>query len=304
MLLRELSPAGQAEALFLTEAENKGPILRYLEFETIVGNADQWRKASAATGGKFRALDNDYAANKQTPSFASVALKIFGDKIETDIAHERRGQDIESVHMRNVLRFAKDLGAKFQYEFVNATGAGDDFVGIKSQVAADHVLSPGGANGTNIAYGQDANIEKLLGTMRELLAYNLTFWLADITFISRLTNIQNSLVTINRDELGNTIVQFGGVPMVPAGRKGLTQSDAKTLPATETKGTAANICQSVYAIRTEEIGGVAAASNTGLDLDHFGHVADDRCYRSVAEFDADIISLEDDALWRIEGINF
>lgn len=301
MLFSQISPAGQAESAVINEMLVKGRVLSYLQWESIVGNADSWRKASAAAGGQFRALDDNYAANKQTPTWASVAIKIFGDKVETDIAHERRGGDVESVHMKNVLRFARDLGSKFQYNFVNANAdPATEFNGIKALCAAGYTLDNDADNGLDISYGQNENIETLLATMRELLVYDPTFILADVTFISRLTNVKNLLVTINQDDLGRQIVEFGGVPLVPAGYNGLG-SATKTLPATETKGGNSD-CQSIYFVKTAEIDGVALASNTGLALDHFGRVESDTCYRSRVEFDADIVLVDADALWRIEGI--
>jgi hypothetical protein len=98
-------------ALAESELLSQFPIGNYAEFYRITGNADAPRMShSVIEAGAQRAIGEDYTPKEGTPQYASVVLKMYGDKIKTDVAYERRGQDIGSQRALDLANGARAIG--------------------------------------------------------------------------------------------------------------------------------------------------------------------------------------------------
>lgn len=278
-------------------------VLPFAEFFPIVGNADYVRKAASASGGAFRAVNSDYAANQITPAFDTPTLKILGGKVEVDKAHERRGADIPSVRAAELLSFGENLGKQFQNFFFN----GDDttpeqFDGLKLTVPAGQ-KNTAATNGYSVPLGNsDANktaqqgfLEKLNALFAKVTMGPQIIVMDGIT-LTRLTSIAREYIKYEINQFGNQIAYYNGIPVLDAG---FDKDGNRVIPHTETCGTANN-CTSIYSIRFGERSNLSIASNVGVEVKDLGVVGVH--YTHNVDFDLDLSLLNDKAVARLEGL--
>lgn len=294
-------------SVVLNEMIGAASILNFAEFYTMSGNADTPLQAASITGGTVRAVGSDYATNPSTPSYGAVALKIYGDKIETDIAYERRGLDIGSERSRQLVTFSQALGRFLQDSMVNGVADATNFGGLKEQIAAGQTLSLGAsADGFLVKLGNSNDAVESQQIFKEyvdeLLASVIggaSALLCPIKAISRMTTIGMQFVqkgavdAVFADQLG----VYNGVPVVNAGygKDGTTA----VLPATETVG-ANNDCSSLYALKFGEKENVTFATNVGVQVKDRGLVGS--LYTTMVDFDIDMEILNAKAAWRLKGV--
>jgi hypothetical protein len=279
------------------------PLLSIAEFYPIVGNAEYRRKAAAASGGEFRSLDGDFGDNSITPAYANPALKIFGDKIQVDKAHERRGMDVNSVRAAELAAFARNFGKNFQNYLVNgAVATTGQFSGIKELVVADQKITAA-TNGLSVTNGNSdtakTSQQKLIQLIDQLIVSidgGAQFLLMDALTLSRLTSIARELVVTAPNEFGVLIRTFAGIPMINAG---FTSAGVRVIGHAETCGTGTT-CTSIYAGRFGEMSDLSIATNVGVDVVDKGLVG--VFYEHHVDLDAAPVLLNDKALGRLEGI--
>ncbi len=282
----------------------KSNILAIAEFYTIVGNADYKRKVSSASGGKFRTINNDYADNQVNPTYANPTLVIFGDKVQVDRAHERRGSDIPSVRAADLLQFARDLGKTFQDKFFNGNRDIDpkEFSGLKKIMPIGQKITPA-ANGILVPLGNsDANkaaqqtflefLDALIGSV-DGGAQALSM---DADTLSRLTRIAEGQVQWLKDDFGNPLAYYNNIPILPSG---YDKDGNKIIGHTETVGTSSD-CTSIYAFRFGEGTDLSFATNIGVEVKDLGLVGVH--YTHSVDFDLDLTLLNDKSIARLEGL--
>ncbi|MEN6296157.1 MAG: hypothetical protein ABFD61_08530, partial [Chloroherpetonaceae bacterium] len=119
------------QSLAVSEFVSQFPLAPYIEFYPINGNADTPRKVSAGiTAGDTRTIGTDYTAKSDTPGFGAIALKIYGDKVKTDIAYQRRGTDIGSQRALDLANFSRSMGRYFMDCVINDVLSVEKFSGI------------------------------------------------------------------------------------------------------------------------------------------------------------------------------
>ncbi len=278
-------------------------IMQYAEFYQIAGNAANTRKHSAATGGKFRTVNNDYAANVVDPAFATPTLKIYGDKVQTDWANERRGSDIASVRAADLIAFSRRLGQQLQAYYVNgavATNA-NQFNGFKAICPAGQLITPAAAGISFPVGNSDANRSAQQVVIEQLSALigsidgGAQFLLANAAFIARLTSTAN--ITTIMDDFGKPVASFNGVPILDAG---YDASGSLIIPSNEVVGASGAVCTSVYAARFGEATDLSCATNVGVAVKDLGLVGVQYTY--AVDFDLDLALLNDRAIGRLQGI--
>lgn len=286
------------------------PLANYLEFYSISGNADNPRKAdSDMTAGATRTIGSDYTAKTNTPSFASVALKIYGDKVATDIAYERRGIDIGSQRARDLANAARSIGRFFTDKLINDTLAAETFSGLKEQTtnlnryAIFDTANGGQVNpGNNFADVKqqhkfleflDANIQDIQGGPDVIICNG--------TFIARLTSIARAYISILnvQDIYGNNqnITTYNGIPLINAGYA--SNGSSLVLPFNEEEGSSSD-CSSVYLVKFGEAEDVSLATNVGMDVKDMG--VQGTSYLTLIEFDVDLVVLNAKAVKRLRGL--
>lgn len=303
MRITEISANDPLTQQVLISMLGESPILRsHAEFYSMVGNADYKRKAPSASGGQFRAVNSDYPDNQVDPTFANPTLKILGDQVQVDRAHERRGQDIASVRASQLNNFAKALGKQFNHYFINGdTGVSAlQFDGLKVQLTGGQIITPA-ANGIQVIAGNDnaavKSQQEFLEQLDRLIAdTDADFLLMDADMRSRISNIARSQVTVTKDEFGKPQVVYNEIPLVLAGKD---KDGNKILPFTETLGTSTD-CTSIYAVKFGENTDVTLATNIGVEVKDLGLVGVH--YTHSVDFDTDLVILDGTKAKRLQGI--
>lgn len=283
----------------------KSNVLSIAEFYKMVGNADSTRKVSSASGGQFRSVDSDYGDNTVTPEFATPTLKIFGDKVQTDRAHERRGSDIASVRAADLISFAYGLGREFQKTFFKGDSAENptQFDGLRNIVDENQVLTPY-ENGLGIALGNTDAVKKTQQQFLEALdvliqsvdggAQAISM---DGALLGRLSSIARDQVNYQLNEFGQQIPYYNGIPILPAG---YDNAGARILAFNETVGTATTKCTSVYAYRFGERENLTFATNVGVEVKDLGLVGVH--YTFSVDFDLAPALLNSRAIAQLKGM--
>jgi len=293
---------------FIREMETQSPVLTLAEFYSIVGNAEYARKAAATAGGGLRALDTDYSGQTVTPAFINPSLKIMGDKVMVDAAHERRGADVPSVRASELLSYGRNLGRVFNDQFVNGTGLTVYPSGIKTQCVSGQkiyansssaALSIGMGNADATVTAQQALVEKLRELISMVRSGGIPKLIMDSAWISRITTLGSNYITITKDELGKVFKYFDGIEMVDAG---LTGAGAKVIAGDETHGTISGTCHSIYAVAFGEKSDFSVATNVGLEIVDKGLVGVQWVHQ--AEFDLAFALFDDKAIAKLEGLKF
>ena len=314
MKINQLSaPAGNTDAALRSLAVNEFmagfPLANYAEFYPISGNADTPRKVDAnISAGDNRTIATDYTAKSNTPGFGAVVLKIYGDKVETDYAYERRSQDIGSQRARDLANFSRSLGRYFMDAVVNDELSATKFSGLKEQATALGVKTvfdtanggelPSG-NGNTERKQQDKFIEILTA---QLSAVRPSVMLMNGALMARLASVGRSYLstTTVKDIYGNEylIRTFYDVPIIDPGFK--ANNSGLILPSNETEGTSTSKCTSIYMVRFGEEMDTTFATNVGMDVKDLGMVGTK--YTTLVEFDVDLAVLDKTSLTRISGI--
>lgn len=282
----------------------KASILKYAHFYGITGNSDMPRKNATATGGQFRALNDNYADNTVNPQFGSVNLKIFGDKVMVDKAHERRGKDIPSERLRQLDNFCENLGKNFQHEFFNGNVNlnNKSFNGLNSVIPGSQIIY-GSDEGLVIPLGnsdaaktaQQVFIEKLRNLIAKLDGKPDVIYMNE-DVLSRLTSIAAEYLIWQKDDFGTLIPTFAGIPLEAGG---YNAAGNLIIPANETIGEYSN-ASTISAVRFGEEKDLTLATSTGVVVDDLGLVGNH--YTHVVELDADLGLLNPKAAAQLKGI--
>lgn len=302
MKLQQISANDTLTQQVVAQMISRATVLEFAEFYPIVGNADYARKAATASGGQFRALDADYPANVISPAFANPTLKILGDKVQVDRAHERRGLDVASVRARELMNFAQNLGKQFQYYFFNGVLSGTQFNGLKAIVPAGQKITAA-TNGQSVPLGNDTTSKtaqqkflELLNQLIQKIDGGAQVLFMNANALSRLTTIAREFIQWQANSFGMLVPYYNGVPLRDAG---YDKTGALVIPQNETVGTSTD-CTSIYAVRFGEASDLSIATNIGVEVKDLGLVGVH--YTHSVEFDADLVLLNDLAVARLEGI--
>ncbi len=308
MRFAQISSNDALTQAFIAAMQTQSPVLTRAEFYSIVGNAEYARKAAATAGGAMRAIDSDHSGQTVTPSFIAPALKIMGDKVLVDVAHERRGADVPSVRAAELLSFGRNLGRVFNDQFVNGTGLTVYTSGVKTLCVSGQkiyansssaALSIGMGNADATVTAQQALVEKLRELISMVRSGGTPYLILDSAWISRITTLGTNYVTITKDEFGKVFKYFDGVEMIDAG---LTGAGAKVIAGDETHGTISGTCHSIYAVAFGERSDLSIATNVGLEIIDRGMVGSQWVHN--AEFDLATALFDDKAIAKLEGLKF
>lgn len=298
------NPALRAVALANLRASSQ--IFEYAQFYSFLGNADLPKKAATEAGGSQRSVDSDYAAVTGSPTYGNVALQIFGDKLLTDIANERRGGNIESERVRELITFCSRMGKYFMYQIINGSGTPPQMHGLKNLIQAAQIFTlGGGSDGGYVPLGNSdtnkADQQAFLESLDNLInhAGAGAILIAGPKMISRLTAIaREHVLYTNVDGVFGLVAIYNGVPIVNAGySKDLT---TLVISETDTVGDSINNCTSIYAVRFGERQDVTIGTNVGLQVRDLGLVGTQ--YSTLVEMDADLTILNPLAAWKLQGI--
>ncbi len=302
MDLLQLS-SGELATVAVKAMYSKSPLLPLVQFYPMVGNADYVRKVASATGGQYRSLNDPYPDNKVDPAFANPTLTIFGDKVQVDQAHERRGRDIASVRAAELIRFSMNLGKNFNYQFINGDPGVDakQITGVKTMIT-DQIVPGVPTNGLTVLLGNSdaakTSQQQFLELIDDLIAMlnGADALVMDFKTISRMGSIARDLCETRVNEFGVPIKYYNNVALLDAGKDA---AGTKTITHTETYG-ANTATTSIYGAKFGEETDLTVATNVGVeakDLDLVGSH-----YVHQVEMDIATALLDNDAIGVLPGI--
>jgi hypothetical protein len=308
--LPEISASDRLSQLVVSAMIDERPILGQWEFYPHPGNSDNPRKSSSASGGGYRAVNNDHADNEVNPDFANMILAILGDKVETDVAHERRGFDIASVRASDLRQFAREFAKFLVQEHVKGGGQGSnpaELNGLESLLpmsdgqsiyAVDNstalTLEAGNADATVSAH------QKLKVKLHELIESidGGAEWIMTSNRLKAfITSVFESNIERTADEFGNEFPTFNGVPLLKADK---APDGSEVLSQDEQPGSITTDTQSVYAGRYGERSDLAMSTNVGIEVIDRGQEDSQWVYN--VELDAQQERLNDESAARLAGI--
>lgn len=304
MKLYEISSKDEVTQLVINKMMERSSVLQYAEFYSMHGNAEFARKAATASGGQFRDLDSDYVFNNVTPEYTNPALRILGDQVQVDQAHERRGFDISSVRASELMNFAVNLGKQFQNYFFNGNSfaSSNQFDGLHTLITAGQTI-PAAQNGlsidtgnTDAAKSRQQKFLELLDTLIESVDGGAEVLFMDGRTLSRLNSIAREFITIQSNKFGEPLRRYNGIPILSSG---YDKTGNRIIAHNEVIGTA-NTSTSIYAVRFGERADLTIATNIGVEVQDLGLVGP--FYTHKVEMDAAPVLLNDKAAARLTGV--
>jgi hypothetical protein len=299
MLLSEIpfSPRNDTDnsaafrALVVAQMLAAAPLLQYAQFYTMAGNADAVpRETAEGLTVTTRAINSSYTPQTNTFTTQSISLSALGGQVQTDIAIERRGEDLNTRRVQQLESYARSLGRQLQAEIIGAPS-----VAVAFQTAGGHSISHAaknvfnatqlmnfnGANGGQVLLGNsDASKQQqqqFIEALNNLIASipgGADVIIANAQVISRLGAIGREYLVpaTMTDVYGRemNVTTFGGdIPVINAGF--LANGTGQVISNTETLGTSTN-CTSIYAVKfgTREM--FTLATNVGLSVTDNGTV--------------------------------
>jgi len=243
------------------------------DYRTIEGAASLQPRAR---GGSYSATDKSPGA-KQTGE-----LSIYGDRIDIDISDIRDAMEgrrsIDSWLDKRITRDVRNWVKMFENELFEGDGTGDKIVGLAKLL--DGTTLPGfstetavinavsalstSPNSLDISSGNDANqkafLESLMEWIREV--ENPSALYMNRSLYGRMTTLahEHHIRGEARDQFGNPVPTFDGVPMVPMldGSIKNDEPDDATSPVDETT--------SLYIVSPAEAS-FSLVTNSGLEWD-------------------------------------
>lgn len=310
MLLTQMSASDALTRSVLRAMMMYSSVLEFAQFYRMVGNADDLRKTSVADGGQNRSVNEDYSPVEVDPVYARPSLKILGGKVKTDIAYERRGYDVPSVRAADLVRFAEGIGRKFQDLMFNGSTAGNPEQpnGLKILTPASQTIQLGAAGGNGLVIpAGNGNAERkaqqefleALDQLIEKVEGGAQAVFMDGKLHARTTSIATNYIEWMKDEFGQNVAFYNGVPLRRAGFTDRPQAEAnRVLGYNETVGTSVD-CTSVFACRFGEMNDLTVASNVGVQVKDMMLVGIHYTY--LIDFDIDNALVNDRSVARLTG---
>lgn len=280
------------------------PLIPFLEFHEIIGDAEYVEKSSNVTGGTGRVKGTDFSASNVAPDYIAPALKIFGDAKTIDQAEQRRGKNVQNFALRLLNSLSRNGALNLANKLIHgstSTSMWDGLAAIcpagqKIDIATNGAVIPPGNSDTNRALQQaffealDALILKVIGGIPVILVNSKLH--------ARITNIFREAFTtpMTTSEFGVNVPYYNGRPFIPMG---VDASGNEILPFTETVGTSTTSCSSIYAVSIAEADLFSIATNTGLNV-YFSKVNEK--YRINPEIDLVPTLFSDLAVAKLQGL--
>jgi hypothetical protein len=307
--LQEISASGRLNQSVVDIMVQEKPLIGQFEYYPHPGNADNPRKSSSADGGQYRSVNTDYPDNEVDPAFADLKLAILGDKVEVDVAHERRGFDIASVRTRDLRSFARGLSKFYLSEHIKGGGQGQSPIAINGlegelpMSASQAIYAEDNSNALVVESGNSDAARKSQDALKLKLHQLVRLVEGDPVLIMSddmqafVSSVFSDLVDPQEDNFGNLFESFRGTPMFTVGKD---RSGNPILPEDENPGSITADTQSIYAVSYEEGEDLAMSTNVGVQVEDKGIV--DSQYVHHVDFDTQQGVLNDEAVGRLAGV--
>jgi HK97 family phage major capsid protein len=233
------------------------PILQALPFIEIVGNGLTYNRESTTATASFYNVDDTWT--ESTPTFTQITatLKIMGGDADIDnylVATRSNIQDLEAAVIELKAKAVRDL---FEDTFISGDSTANPkaFDGIDVLCESSQTLSMGVNGGSLTLDKLDELVDTVMGGKPELLLMSRR----SRRIINKLARTAGSLLEADRDQFGQMIQYYDGIPI------GVSDYIADD----QTVGTS-NDCSTIYATQFGEGALAGLTGPGGLQVERVG----------------------------------
>jgi hypothetical protein len=269
---------------------DESPVLQFLPFETIQGNALKYTQEVTPGSAAFYAIGDTWTEGTATTQQKTTNLAILGGDADVDNFIQRVMSDQNDQRATQIRLKAKAVARQFETSFIQGDTSSDAnaFDGLRRLITTGQTLDAA-TNGTALTLA-------LLDQMLDLVRGGKP----DMLLMSRRSRrklkalIQASAHYIETgDQFGRQVMHYDGIPVYI--------SDYQ--PDTETMGSGGAVHSSIYALKFgwgEALGGV---QNGGIEAVEVGQLETKDAMRTRLRWYVSIALFRDNAVARLRGIN-
>lgn len=269
------------------------PVLQYLPFLTINGNAYTYNREETMPNIGFRGLNETYTADTGVINPITESLKIYGGISQVDRALVKTQGNVNDLRAAHDAMKAKAASLEFTESFFNGDSESNpkQFDGLAKRLTGNQVIDNGGAALTLAAL--DRLIDAVVGTPDVIFCNKVIR-----RRINALMRSAGQAMEPVNDVFGKQIPAYAGIPIgvIEEGRDG-----TDILSFDETIGVTLPCATSIYAVRfgvMEYLSGLQASPIEVLDLGLQNGVF----YQTLIEHIASIAIFHGKSAARLKGI--
>jgi hypothetical protein len=216
------------------------PLLQFLPFKDIDGNAYQWNEEETLPGVGFRNVNEEYTADYGVVNPRSETLKIGGGlvKIDRSLTSMQSGK-ATSILSEQIAMKVKAMSLKFQKTFIKGDEDSDpsEFYGIEKRVGDSQIVEAGSGAATLTL----AKLDELIDACDpDALLMNKTLRRKVSSLVRAAGQAQE---TVN-GAFGTRLNAYASIPIIPVD---YDNEGSQILPFTEKDATGdSSACSSIY----------------------------------------------------------
>lgn len=263
------------------------PVLQYLPFIELVGNALTYNRENASAGAGWYGVGDTWTEGTPTFTQFTTSLKILGGDADVDRYLATTRNNVQDLESAVIALKAKAVQQEFEDTFINGDGAGNRFTGVRASVAAGQTLSMGTNGGALTLSKLDELIDLVRPGRPELLLMSKR----SRRNLTALIRASGAYIETRQNAFGGLQEFYAGIPI------GVSDyiSDA------ETQGTANNAGR-IYALQFGE-GAVAGLQGPdGLGVEPVGAVETKDAFRFRIKWYVGLAVFSDLSLAQLTGV--
>ena len=276
----------------------QSPILGYLPFETIVGNAFQYVRESASSSVAFRDPEETWTESTSTVTQITTALKILGGDADVDNFLKKTRSNYVDIMAELISEKVRET----KKAFLDAFYYGDDAVNAKEFDGLHLLMNSSndinqGSSATGAALSM-ANLDTLIDTILDGPPDILVMPKQIRRRINAYVRINGGTYQESRDDWGNTIQMYNGIPMYVDEGLVLTETIASSTYSAKTGGATG----SIFAIKFGMPGGVFGIQNGTVEVKPLGDLETKDAVRTRVRWYCGLGLGNYEGLTRVDGI--
>lgn len=277
------------------------PMLQFLPFMEIQGNAYKYNMEQSLPNIEFRAVNGKYTEGTGVVNPATEGLTIMGGDADVDKFQIQTQSNINNIRAIHTGMKAKAASFKFTDQFFNGDTAvtPNGFNGIKKRIVGDQVISAG-TNGFDVNSQPQNKFMDLLDALSMQVDGGADALFMDKKTLQKIRSVSRELKYFAQsvDAFGKPVTTFDGIPMFAVGDNG---QGAKIIGHNEVTGTATNTT-SVYAVKFGADEYVSGLTNGGMQVYDLGELQEKPAFRTRIEFYCGIAIFNGKAAARLSGL--
>jgi HK97 family phage major capsid protein len=198
---------------------SESPVLEYLPFTPIAGNALEVTVEGSLPAPAFRDVNETYTRSWGSDTKRYFGVSILGGEVFIDNYILRVKANVVSAKATQYGKFAKAMSRTFDKSFLDGTGTAKDFKGINALVDEGlGIWYDAGAGGATLTLDMLDIVFDLLRNQSTASFVLLNRTLRrKITGLARSTYTGVSLIDIGTDVFGRKVTEYNGVPLKISG---------------------------------------------------------------------------------------